>query len=71
MKMNSKEFVHKRICIFSGKDIDPNSDAQVVDILRDKFNIHLPQRNSLNDSLNSATSDHEIIGLILKYRTMS
>lgn len=69
--MNNMEFIHKRICIFAGKDIDPNSDAQVKDILRDKFNIHLPQRNSLDDSLSSAASDHEIIGLILKYRTMN
>jgi DNA polymerase I-like protein with 3'-5' exonuclease and polymerase domains len=70
MNMNNMELMHKRICNFSGKDIDPNSDAQVEDILRNKFNIHLPQRKSLNDSLKSAASDHEIIGLILNYRTM-
>jgi len=69
--MDSKEFVHKRICIYAGKNIDPNSDEQVDDILRYKFNIHLPQRKSMNESLTSATSDHEIIGLILKYRAMS
>ena len=68
--MDSKEFVHKRICIYAGENIDPNSDEQVEDILRCKFNIHLPQRNSMNESLTSATSDHEIIGLILKYRAM-
>ncbi len=68
--MDSKEFVHKRICIYAGKDIDPNSDEQVEDILRSKFNIHLPQRKSMNESLTSATSDHEIIDLILKYRAM-
>ena len=68
--MDSKEFVHKRICIYAGKNIDPNSDEQVEDILRSKFNIHLPQRNSMNESLTSATSDHEIIGLILKCRAM-
>ncbi len=69
--MNSKEFVHQRICIYAGKSIDPNSDEEVEDILRYKFNIHLPQRKSMTESLTSATSDHEIIGLILKYRTMS
>jgi len=68
--MDSKEFVHKRICIYAGIDIDPNSDEQVEDILRSKFNIHLPQRKSMNESLTSATSDHEIISLILKYRAM-
>ena len=68
--MDSKEFIHKRICIYAGKDIDPKSDEQVGDILRSKFNIHLPQRRSMNESLASAISDHEIISLILKYRAM-
>ena len=68
--MGSKEFVHKRICIYAGRDIDPNSDEQVEDVLRSKFNIYLPQRKSMNESLASAKSDHEIIGLILKYRAM-
>ena len=69
--MNTKELIHKRISIFSGREFDPNSDAEVETILRDKFNIFLPQRSSMNDSLQSSASDHEIIGLILKYRTMS
>ena len=68
--MDSKEFIHKRICIYAGRDIDPNSDEQVEDVLRSKFNIYLPQRKSMNESLSSANSDHEIIGLILKYRAM-
>ena len=68
--MDSKEFVHKRICIYAGRDFDPDSDEQVEDVLRSKFNIYLPQRTSLNESLASAKSDHEIIGLILKYRAM-
>ncbi len=68
--MDSKEFIHKRICIYAGRDIDPNSDEQVEDVLRSKFNIYLPQRKSMNESLASAKSDHEIIGLILKYRAM-
>jgi len=71
MIMDNKEFIHKRICIFAGKSIDPNSDAQVEDILRCKFNIYLPQRKSMFDSLTSTKSDHEIISLILKYRSMS
>ncbi|MFT7527256.1 MAG: hypothetical protein ACI9LY_002411, partial [Arenicella sp.] len=36
-----------------------------------KFNIRLPQRPSLDNSLSSATSDHEIISLILQYRAMT
>ena len=68
--MDSKEFIHKRICIYAGRDIDPNSDEKVEDVLRSKFNIYLPQRKSMNESLASAKSDHEIIGLILKYRAM-
>lgn len=68
--MDSKDFALKRINIYAGKDIDPNSDAQVENILREKFNILLPQRRSMNESLSSVTSDHEIITLILKYRTM-
>ena len=68
--MDSKELVHKRICIFAGRDIDPDSDEQVQDVLRSKFNIYLPQRRSMDESLSSANSDHEIIGLILKYRAM-
>ncbi len=42
--MANKEFLHQRICIFAGKEIDPNSDRQIEDMLRNKFNIHLPQR---------------------------
>ena len=65
----NKEFIHQRICVFSGKDIDPNIDEQVVTILRDKFNIFLPQRPTLDQSLAVSGSDHEIISLLLKYRT--
>ena len=68
--MVSKEFIHRRICIYAGKEFDPTIDEHVEEVLRSKFNIHLPQRPSLNKSLASATSDHEIIGLILQYRTM-
>ncbi|WP_166267832.1 hypothetical protein [Marinobacter caseinilyticus] len=68
--MKNKEFIHQRICIYLGQEFDPSVDAQVKAALRNKFNIRLPQRPSLNESLSLATSDHEIIGLILQYRTM-
>ncbi|SMF20080.1 hypothetical protein SAMN02745866_01244 [Alteromonadaceae bacterium Bs31] len=70
MTAGEKSFIHERICIFAGKTFDPNSDTEVADVLRSKFNIHLPQRRSMDDSLSSTTSDHEIISLILKYRSM-
>ena len=66
----SKDFILQRICIFSGKAIDPNVEEQVVNILREKFNIYLPQKTTLNDSLASSCSTHEIISLLLQYRTM-
>ncbi len=68
--MANKDFIHQRICVFAGKEIDPDSDAQVQEVLRNKFDINLPQRRSLNESLASTSSDHEIINLILQYRTM-
>jgi DNA polymerase I-like protein with 3'-5' exonuclease and polymerase domains len=67
----NKEFILQRICIFSGKEIDPNDEKQVINILREKFNIQLPQRCTLNESLESSGSAHEIVGLILQYRTAS
>jgi len=69
--MANRNFIHQRICVYAGKEFDPTVDEQVEEVLRSKFNIHLPQRTSINDSLASATSDHEIIGLILQYRTMA
>lgn len=68
--MANKEFVRQRICIYTDKNFDPAIDEQVEEVLRSKFNIRLPQRTSINKSLASTTSDHEIIGLILQYRTM-
>jgi DNA polymerase I-like protein with 3'-5' exonuclease and polymerase domains len=68
--MTNKKFIHQRICIYANKDFDPAVDEQVAEVLRSKFNICLPQRASMNKSLQSARSDHEIIGLILQYRTM-
>jgi hypothetical protein len=67
--MANKEFIYQRIRVYVGKDFDPAIDGEVESILRSKFNIHLPQRTSLNDSLASTKSDHEIVGLILQYRT--
>lgn len=69
-QVENKDFIRQRICIYAGKDLDPIIDDQVEKVLRSKFNIQLPQRASLNESLASAISDHEIIGLILKYRKM-
>jgi len=68
--MANKKFIYQRIGIYVGKEFDPTIDNQVEEALRSKFNIHLPQRPTLNESLASAISDHEIIGLILEYRTM-
>ena len=67
----NKDFILQRICIFSGKEIDPNSEDQVINLLKDKFNIHLPQRRTLNESLTSSGSEHEIVNLILQYRNAS
>ncbi|MFL0802682.1 MAG: hypothetical protein K6L81_03120 [Agarilytica sp.] len=64
----NREFIKQRIDIFSGTDIDPNNDAQVIEILQRKFDIHLPQRSSLDDALEATSCDHDIIGLIIKYR---
>ncbi len=66
--MASKAFSLQRICIFAGKEIDPHSDEQVAEVLKNKFNIFLPQRRTMNESLEAVTSDHEIVGLIMKYR---
>lgn len=69
--MANKDFILQRICIYAGKDFDPIDDKQVAEVLRSKFNIHLPQRASVNESLASTISDHEIIQLILEYRAMA
>lgn len=68
--MANKDFILQRICIYAGREFDPSVDKQVVDVLRAKFNIHLPQRTSVNESLASVNSDHEIVRLILQYRKM-
>lgn len=68
--MTSKAFMLQRICIFAGKEIDPLVDTQVETLLRDKFNLHLPQRRSLDEALASVASDLEIISLIIQYRAL-
>jgi len=67
----SKEFIYQRISIFAGMDIDPTIDSQVTEMLQNKFNIFLPQRASLDDALEAATSNHEIVSLIIKYRSLN
>lgn len=68
--MASRDFNLQRLCNYAGADFDPDSDMQVTEILRNKFNIFLPQRQSMNDALAAVASDHEIIELIIKYRAM-
>ena len=68
--MANKDFILQRIRIFAGREIDPNIDEQVDEVLKDRFEIMLPQRRSMNESLAASTSDHEILALILKYREM-
>lgn len=69
--MTNKEFISQRINVYAGKDIDPNSDKDVEDMLRNKFNIYLPQRPSMNQSLTAVNNDHEILQLLIQYRTMT
>lgn len=68
--MTNKEFLLQRICIFAGKPVDPNVDKEVETMLRNKFDIHLPQRRTMNESLASTISDHEILALLVEYRNM-
>ena len=68
--MTDKAFILQRICIFAGKQIDPNSDLQVKDVFNNVLGIKLPQRRTLNESLAAANNEHEIIGLIEKYRNI-
>lgn len=68
--MATRDFIYQRICIYAGQKIDPDSDTQVEEMLLRKFNIHLPQRRSMNESLIAAISNHEILNLIIEYRSM-
>lgn len=67
--MTNNAFILQRISNFAGTEIDPCSDPQVSKVLRDKFNIYLPQRRSMTESLKAVANDHEIIQLIIKYRS--
>lgn len=69
--MTNKEFISQRINVYAGKNIDPNVDKEVEDMLRSKFNIYLPQRPSMNESLSAVNNDHEILQLLIQYRTMN
>lgn len=66
--MASRQFLLQRICIYARETMDPDSDAQVEVVLRRRFNVHLPQRKTMDERLLAAISDHEIIKLILQYR---
>ncbi len=68
--MASKQFILQRICIYAGKEFDPDRDEQVREVLRNKFNILLPQRRSMDESLADVASTHEIIDLIMQYRSL-
>lgn len=70
-ELNTREEIYQAINIFAEQDFNPNTDEDVLSVLRDDLNIRLPQRSTLDDSLASAASDHEIIALILKYRALS
>ena len=67
--MANRAFNLQRLCNYAGMEFDPNSDEQVKEVLRNKFNIFLPQRQSMDDALAVVVSDHEIIDLIIKYRS--
>ena len=66
--MTPEEF---RMRSLAGDDFDPDSDEQVITVLKRRFNIYLPQRRNLFESLSHTNSDHEIIDLLLRHRTRS
>ncbi|RRJ83000.1 hypothetical protein [Aestuariirhabdus litorea] len=68
--MSSKEFLLQRICAYAKQPINPDDDKQVSTLLKEQFNILLPQRRDFNQSLQDATSDHEILRLLVQYRLM-
>ena len=68
--MANRDFILQRISVFAGQPIDPNADQDVENMLRDNFNIRLPQRTSFDDSLTAANSEHDILKLIIQYRQM-
>ncbi|MBU2984555.1 hypothetical protein KO528_04300 [Saccharophagus degradans] len=68
--MDNKDFLRQRINVYAKMEVDPSVDEEVVSMLKRKFNVYLPQRRSLDESLSAAKSDHEIIELILEYRKL-
>lgn len=68
--MANRSFILQRICNFARTEFDPDIDTEVVRVLKARFNIVLPQRPTLDDSLASAISDHEILTLIRQYRDL-
>ena len=68
--MTDKELIFQRICAYTG-EIDVSSDQKVVEVLRDKFNIRLPQRKNIVESLKASVSDHEILDLLISYHADS
>jgi len=66
----NKAFIKQRIDIFADMDIDPAIDSQVIELLQRKFNILLPQRPTLDEALEVVIKSHEIIGLIIQYRSV-
>lgn len=65
-----KEFLLQRITIFFGQTPDLSSDAEIKRLLRERFDIRLPQRRTLEESLQAVASDHELLPLILRYRLL-
>jgi hypothetical protein len=70
-KKLNKAFIKQRIAIFADKDIDPAIDSEVIELLQRKFNILLPQRPTLDEALEVVIKTHEVIGLIIQYRSAS
>lgn len=64
----NKDYLLQRIQIFAGFEIDPLNDNQVSELLRNRFEIMLPQRRTFDESLEASGSDHEIVPLIIQYR---
>jgi DNA polymerase I-like protein with 3'-5' exonuclease and polymerase domains len=66
--MRENEVDLRRIRNLVGEDCDLDSDEQVTNILKRRFNIYLPQRRTLTEALRQTNCDHEIIDLLLKQR---
>ena len=69
--MAAKNFLLQWMNNFSGEEFTLNSDQQFEDIVRRRFSVYLPQRQSFDDRLVNTTCGHEIITLIETYRAMA